>query len=202
MTDTPFTTNQPAQVKGLNGYTVKPIFTVGETIGDYAPPGILDGIGAFSLNETTVRLYVNHELGSTVGYAYTLENGTNLTGARVSYFDVDKRTLQIVDSGLAYDTIVNRAGNVVSSSAIFSATNPNGLDTPGGLSRFCSSSLFEVHQFGAGNGLADRIYFANEESGTATNDASEYAPDVQTNTLYAVPWLGHAGYENVAEIIL
>jgi hypothetical protein len=113
---------------------------------------------------------------------------------------VDKRTLQIVDTGLAYDTIVNRAGNVVSSSAIFSATNPNGLDTPGGLSRFCSSSLFEAHQFGAGNGLADRIYFANEESPTATNDASQYALDVQTNTLYAVPWLGHAGYENVAEI--
>ena len=84
MTDTPFTTNQPAQIQGLNGYTVKPIFTVGETIGDYAPPGILDGIGAFSLNETTVRFYVNHELGSTVGYAYTLENGTDLTGARVA----------------------------------------------------------------------------------------------------------------------
>ena len=42
-------TNQPAQLQGLNGYSVDPIFTVGETIvggsqGDYTPPGIIDGL--------------------------------------------------------------------------------------------------------------------------------------------------------------
>ena len=133
MANTPFDTTQPSQVKGLNGYTVDPIFTVGDKIGDYVPPGILDGIGAFSLNDTTVRLLVNHELGSTVGYEYTLKNNTKLPGARVSFFDVDKRTLQITNSGLAYDTIINRKGEVVDAAA--------DLDF-GGIQRFCSAALF------------------------------------------------------------
>jgi serralysin len=182
-----FDTAQPSQLQGLNGYTVDPIFTVGDKIGDYVPPGIPDGIGAFSLNDTTVRLYVNHEIGNTAGYQYTLENGTQLPGARVSYFDIDKRTLKVVDSGLAYDTIINRSGNEVKA--------PTDLEN-GGLNRFCSASLFEANQFGAGIGLADRIFFTGEEGSVN----SEYALDTQTNTLYALPWFGRAGFENVAEV--
>jgi hypothetical protein len=192
-----FDTNAPAQVKGLGGWTVDPIFTVGDKIGTYVPPGILDGIGAFSLNDTTVRLYVNHELGNTVGYKYSLANGTQLTGARVSYFDVDKRTFQIVDSGLAYNKVINRAGNEVKASTLFnSSTNANGLDAAAGFGRFCSASLFEANQFGAGIGLVDRIFFTGEESDNGT----EYALDTATNTLYAVPWFGRAAWENVTEL--
>jgi serralysin len=195
-----FDTAQPSQTIALNGWTVDPIFTVGEKIGDYVAPGILDGLGAFSLNNDTVRIFANHELGPTVGYKYTLQNGTQLTGARVSYFDVDKRTFQIVDAGLAYNKVINRAGNEVKSSALYSATNLNGLDSAGGLARFCSAALFEANQFGAGKGLADRTFFANEESGNNPLGSSQYAIDVATGTMYAVPWFGHAGFENVTEV--
>jgi serralysin len=187
MANTPFDTTQPSQVKGLDGYTIDPIFTVGEKIGDYVPPGILDGIGAFSLDDTTVRLLVNHELGNTVGYKYTLENGTQLPGARVSYFDVDKRTFEITDAGLAYDTIINRKGEVVDAASDLEF---------GGLARFCSAALFEAHQFGAGKGFADRIFFTGEEN----DGGSEFALDTETNTLYALPWLGRAAWENVTEL--
>ena len=108
-----FDTNQPSQIQPLEGYRVDPLFTVGETLGDYTPIGILDGTGAFSLNDTTVRVLVNHEVGNSAGYKYTLASGAELTGARISYFDIDKRTLKIVDSGLAFDTIYNRAGEEV-----------------------------------------------------------------------------------------
>jgi serralysin len=186
-----FDTTQPSQVQGLNGYTVDPIFTVGDKVGDYVAPGILDGIGAFALNDTTVRFYVNHELAnsaaSPTGYKYTLKNGTQLSGARVSFFDVDKRTFQITNAGLAYDTIINRAGKEV--------TAASDLENAG-LSRFCSASLFEANQFGAGIGLADRIFFTGEESGANT----EFALDTKNNTLYALPWFGRAGFENVAEV--
>ncbi len=187
MSNTGFDTKEPSQVQGLNGYTVDPIFTVGEKIDGYAPPGILDGIGAYLLNDTTVRLLVNHELAATEGYKYTLKNGTQLPGARVSYFDVDKRTLKIVDSGLAYDTIINRKGEVVDAATDLEF---------GGLARFCSSALFEANQFGTGIGLADRIYFAGEE----TNGGTQFALDTETNTLYALPAFGRAGWENVTEI--
>ena len=76
-----FDTIQPSQVKGLGGYTVDPIFTVGDTItgtkgalnsttaGNYTPIGILDGTGAYKLDAKTVRIFVNHEVGNTAGYA-------------------------------------------------------------------------------------------------------------------------------------
>ena len=182
-----FDTTQPSQVKGLGGYTVDPIFTVGDKIGTYVPIGILDGIGAFSLNDTTVRLYVNHEVGNTVGYKYTLANGTQLPGSRVSFFDVDKRTLQITNSGLAFDKIINRKGEVVDAASDLEYA---------GLNRFCSAALFEANQFGAGIGLADRIFMAGEEAQNGT----QFALDTATNTLYAVPWFGRAAWENVTEI--
>ena len=182
-----FDTTQPSQVKGLGGYTVDPIFTVGDKIGDYVPAGILDGIGAYSLNDTTVRLLVVNEVASTDGYKYTLKNSTQLTGARVNYFDVDKRTLQITNAGLAYDTIINRKGEVVDAAS--------DLDFAG-IQRFCSAALFEANQFGAGIGLADRIFFSGEE----TLGGTQFALDTKNNTLYAVPWFGRAGWENVTEI--
>ena len=187
MTGFTFDTNAPAQVKGLGGWTVDPIFTVGEKIGTYVPPGILDGIGAYELNSTTVRLLVNHELGSTVGYKYSLANGTQLPGARVSFFDVDKRTLQITNSGLAYDTIINRKGEVVDDASDLEF---------GGFARFCSAALFEANSFGAGKGFADRIFFTGEENSGGT----EFALDTATNTMYALPWLGRAAWENVTEL--
>jgi serralysin len=182
-----FDTTQPSQIKGLNGWTVDPLVTIGDKVGNYAPPGILDGIGAYALNDTTVRVLVNSELSNTVGYKYTLKNGTQLPGARVSYFDVDKRTFQVTNAGLAYDTIINRAGEVVDAATDLEFS---------GLNRFCSGVLVEANQFGTGNGLVDRIYFAGEE----TNNGSQFALDTKTNTLYAVPWFGRAAWENVTEI--
>jgi serralysin len=182
-----FDTAQPSQVKGLLGYTVDPIITVGDKVGNYALPGILDGIGAFALNDTTVRVFVVSELANTVGYKYKLKNGLELPGARAQYVDIDKRTLQVTDAGLAYDTIINREGKEVKA-----ATD---LDF-GGINRFCSAALFEAHQFGAGNGLTDRIFFSGEE----TLGGTQFALDIKNNTLHAVPWFGRAGWENITEI--
>jgi serralysin len=182
-----FDTTQPSQVKGLNGWTVDPIFTVGDKIGDYVPAGILDGIGAYSLDDTTVRILVVNEVASTDGYKYSLKNGTQLPGARVNYFDVDKRTFQITGAGLAHDTIINRAGEVVDAAS--------DLDF-GGIQRFCSAALFEANQFGAGIGLADRIFFSGEE----TLGGTQFALDTKTNVLHAVPAFGRAGWENVTEL--
>jgi hypothetical protein len=191
MSNISFDTNQPSQIKPLEGYRVDPLFTVGETIGDYTPIGILDGTGAFSLNDTTMRVLVNHEVGSDVGYQYTLASGAELTGARISYFDIDKRTLKIIDSGLAFDTIYNRAGEEVT------PTTP--LDTiegEFGLDRFCAANLMEAYQFGNGRGFADTIYFAGEE----TDNGTEFALNVETNELWALPWLGVAAWESVTEL--
>jgi serralysin len=182
-----FDTTQPSQVKGLNGYTVDPILTVGDKVGEYAIPGIPDGIGAFALNDTTVRVLVVSEIGNTVGYKYKLKNGLELPGARANYVDIDKRTLQVTNAGLAYDTIINREGKEVKVATDLEYS---------GINRFCSAALFEANQFGTGKGLADRIFFSGEEALGGT----QFALDIKSNTLYAVPWFGRAGWENVTEI--
>ena len=167
-----------------SGWEVQHIFTVGNKVGDYQPVGILDGAGAFELDVDTVRVLTNHELRPGLGYAYTLDNGTELRGARVSYFDIDKETLAVKSAGLAYDTIITRYGQVLDQ-----ATVDLGDSDLGDLRRLCSSAFYAAGEYG----LADDIYFTGEE----TSDGQLYAQDVANNTLYAVPATGRAAYENV-----
>ena len=86
------TLSSDSMMKGVHGWRVTPLFTVGGRLPttdrrndphQYQPVGILDGIGAFQLTVNTIRVLVNHELGKSTGYAYVLNNGTELTGARV-----------------------------------------------------------------------------------------------------------------------
>ena len=64
---------------GKNGYSTSPLFTVGEAIGDYRPPGVVDGLAAYQQNEE-VYVLANHELGVGTGgfagptYEYALKN--------------------------------------------------------------------------------------------------------------------------------
>ncbi len=45
--------NGASMADGENGWIVTPIFSVGETIDDYTPPGILDGLGAYQPSTPT-----------------------------------------------------------------------------------------------------------------------------------------------------
>lgn len=185
-----------SMVEGLDGWTVHPIFTVGESIGDYTPPGILDGLGAYKYDSNTIRVLATHELTNSAGYQYEVNDGAGgtfeMTGARVSYFDIDRATREIVDAGLAYDTIYDANGDVATDTGFLS----NDFD---GFSRFCSAALFEPEQFGRGRGLEDRIFFAGEEDGGNFNGVggAEWALDPATGEIWALPDLGRGAWENV-----
>ncbi|MDX2216196.1 MAG: DUF839 domain-containing protein [Oculatellaceae cyanobacterium bins.114] len=102
-------------------------------------------------------------------------------------FDINKSTFEITDSGLAYNRIYDRAGNIV---------NANTQLPFGSISRLCSAQLIEPNQFGNGIGLTDRIYFTGEEF----NNGTEWALDTATGDLWAAPALGAAAWENVTEL--
>jgi hypothetical protein len=195
--------NSLAMAQGIGDWTVDPVFTVGETLprtpgadADYTPPGVLDGLGAYELDADTVRVFANHELGFNRGYAYDVSNGAGstfpLTGARISYYDIDKSTRHVVAAGPAYDTIYDANGEIATDSSFLANDLP-------GFSRFCSGSLFEAAQFGGGRGLADRIYFAGEEDGGNFNPVggAEWALDPETGDFWALPDLGRGAWENV-----
>ena len=206
---TPVAADGPdSMMAGVNGWEVDPIFTVGQTIsgtsgalnpstaGDYTPPGVLDGLGAYELDDDTVRVFANHEILHFRGYPYEVSDGSGgtftMSGARISYFDIDKDTRVIVDSGLAYNTVYDPNGAVAQDLSFL----PNNL---AGFSRFCSGSLFEPHEFGRGRGLEDRIYFAGEEDGGFFSPVggAEWALDPETGNIWALPDLGRGAWENV-----
>ncbi|NJK37543.1 MAG: DUF839 domain-containing protein [Oscillatoriales cyanobacterium SM2_3_0] len=185
-----FDTTQPGQIVGLGHFDYNPVFTIGETFNSYTPPGIPDGTGAFELDEDTVRFYANHELRPDVGYTYELASGAELPGARVSYFDINKETFEVEDAGLAYDTIINRLGEVVDEASDLEF---------GGINRLCSANFIPAEQFGPGVGLVDGFFFTGEET-SAGFGGTEFALDPETNTLHALPWLGRAAWESVTEV--
>ncbi len=190
---------------GLNGYSVSsPLLTIGETIsgttgalnplsaGDYTPVGVLDGLGAYELDDDTVRVISNHELLQFRGNAFPVNDGQGgsftMTGARLSYFDIDKESRQIVDAGLAINKIYDAYGNVATDTSFL-------LDGFGGLSRFCSSSLFEAGEYG----LVDTVYFTGEEDGSNFNPVggAQWALDVETGNFWQIPFAGRGAWENV-----
>jgi hypothetical protein len=183
-----YTTPEASQVTGLDGWTPKPLFTVGEVVDGYRPPGILDGLGAQKLNKNVVRIYANHELGRTAGYVYSLANGLQLRGARISFFDVDRTTRDLCDAGLAYDRVYDRYGLPVTA-----ATQINeGASLVDGFARFCSSTFYDKGAYG----FADDIYITGEEN----DNGSQWALDVKNRTIWACPALGRGAWENVSAI--
>jgi hypothetical protein len=94
-------------------FTADVLMTTGDNIDGYRPPGIMDGMGAWDWDAQTVRLFVNHELGSKQGYTWELDNGTRMRGARISWFDIDKQTREIRAAGPAIKEIRDRRGEIV-----------------------------------------------------------------------------------------
>ncbi len=178
-----------------NGWTPIPLVTVSETVKGYTAPGILDGIAAFPRNGGFVRALVNHELSATNGYPYFLANGTSLTGARVSFFDIQRTTLKVNDAGLAYDTAYDRHGALVTSAAQINEAG----DPSRGFDRFCSSQGIEAGTYG----FVDDLYITNEETSVSFGHAhggSFWILDVAGGAIWAAPSLGRGTWENATPV--
>ena len=180
-------TDEPSQINALGDWDPIPIFTVGESINNYFPPGKLDGIGALQIDTSLVRLLINHELSDDDGYLYYLSNGTGLRGSRVSFFDLNKNTFELMDANLAYHTIIDRMGEIVTSAYQINEYEAGAFD---GLDRLCSSGFYH----GGELGLIDDIYLTGEEN----DNGQAFALDPHNNILYTVPVLGRCDFENLA----
>jgi secreted PhoX family phosphatase len=187
--------NTPTMLKG-NGWNTRALFTVSETFGTYQPAGILDGIGAFADGQNRALVLVNHELSEGNGYAYSLANGTQMTGARVSAFQVERidGCARVIDARLAYDRAYDRQGNLVVSAAQINETG----DAIDGFARFCSGQGVRAGTYG----FVDDIFFTGEETSKPfhPHGGTEWAVDVHGRAIWAVPAMGRGGWENVCAI--
>ena len=118
-----------------------------------------------------------------------------LTGARVSFIDIDRDTRKIVNSGIAYDSVFDRVGRPV--------TKANQIHEKGkafqGFSRLCSATLVESGDYG----FVDRIFFTGEEVGDPTYHpygGSLWALDVNNRAIHGVAAIGRMSFENIAPL--
>ncbi len=175
-----------------SGVAVSPLLTVGEPIdGGYRLPGVLDGTAAFALGPDRVLLLVNHELGARRGYAYELANGTELRGARVSALELDVRSRRIVGGRLAYDSVRDRRGRLVSRAAQIN----EGRGGDAGLDALCSAAGYRAGSLG----FVDDLMLTHEEASSREghpHGGSVWALDVRDRELWALPALGRGTWEN------
>ncbi|UCG73425.1 MAG: DUF839 domain-containing protein [Chromatiales bacterium] len=189
---------KPAMVKVWpdSGFELRVLFTVGDQLGDYQPPGKLDGLGAWRFNDGTVRILANHEFGASKAYPFRLANGTELRGSRISFFDLNRRTLEIEEAGLAFDSIRDRRGREVTSAAQVSERTD--VDKAG-LNALCSAAAYTAGDAG----FVDDIFFTNEEVSAREDHphgGSVWALDVAERRLWALPDLGRGSWENVTAL--
>lgn len=172
---------------GLNGTTVTTIYEFGTPVNGAYISGIPDGLGAYKAANGNLRILVNSELGPDKGFPYTLANGTQLTGGRLNYIEINNN--KPVSVGLAYDTIYDRKGQIVTNGSQINGGTTGSL----GFNRHCSANLIEADTFGKGVGFADTIFLIGEESG---NFATMQAFDPATKSIHALPDLGYGGWES------
>ncbi|MGB5952714.1 MAG: alkaline phosphatase PhoX [Ornithinimicrobium sp.] len=186
-------TDEESMLTPQAGWEVTPISTVGESYNGYTPPGILDGISVFQgqgkgKSKGRMTAYVNHELRTNVGYAYELANGTSLTGARISAYELQTKTLKVLRAELAYDTIFDVEGREVTDSDQINPVN----EGENGIGRLCSARGIAAGEYG----FVDEMHLAGEEQ----SNGVLFALDIDSEELWAVPDAGLLAWENVSPV--
>ena len=184
---------KPLPQSGFNAIT---LFTVGESIGDYRPPGVLDGTAAYPGEDGSLRIIINHELAPVAGYPYQLANDTTLTGSRISYMDLDTAAKTITAAGPAFDTVIDRNGTTVKDAQQISELL---VEDNRGLNALCSAQGYLAGEFG----FVDDLFFTHEEVSAREDHphgGSVWVLDVNARTLQAAPELGRGAWENSAAV--
>lgn len=98
-----FTTSQQSMITNLTGGSVKPIITVGDTIGDYMFESIPDGIAVAANGNGTADVFVNHET-STVPFPYSVSspanNANDMTDSLVSKLKLHQQTAGVLSASI------------------------------------------------------------------------------------------------------
>jgi hypothetical protein len=91
-----FKTARPAQLVPWapgNGVVIDPIISTGDIVGGYQMSGIPDGLGAYKTGESTIQVFMNHELEPSVApNSYS----------RVSHLTLDRKTRSVLDASYAF----------------------------------------------------------------------------------------------------
>jgi len=179
------TTVQPYAVSLTPEYVVKPILSVGDRVplasdpsGQFQMIGVPDGLGAHKAGNGCALVFMNHEVAGTVTSEPIV--GVPLhRGAFISKF-VLNAAAEVLSGDLAYETIIDPAGNALPPARVDNSTPA--------FWRFCSGTVAWLDA-----GFDRPIYFTGEENpAPSTFDGKGgLVVAVFDNTLYTLPHLGH-----------
>ena len=149
--------------------------------------GIPDGIGVMDNGDGTLRVVVNHELGTSAGDVRA--HGSK--GAYVSDLTIDKATLSVISGkdflASANDLFLASADGTSWSSGTTTA-----------FSRFCSGDLAAATAFrNSSSGYDGRIYLTGEESGAEGRAFAHVLTGSDAGKVYELASLGNLSFENV-----
>ncbi|MEP6952606.1 MAG: alkaline phosphatase PhoX [Solirubrobacteraceae bacterium] len=176
----PSTNKNPYVIPVADGVSTTSILSVGDgktADNGYRMVGIPDGLGARKSSRGTFELFMNQELGGTLG----IPRRHGQPGAFVSNYQIDRESLRVRsgrdlinppggESGLRYWDYVTQTYRATPSSGGPNPRHPGDTFEPQNapFSRFCSGTLSKEGQLynrRSGRGYDGQLYFANEENG-------------------------------------
>lgn len=175
------------------GVLTTSILTVGDSVNNkpdgtpYRMVGLPDGLGAYSNNNGTFTVLMNHELPETAG----VPRAHGQRGAFVSQWTIDQNTLQ-----------VQHGEDLIRNVHTYNpATNTYTLNDPvtSALGRLCSADLPSRTAFynpASGLGYDGRLFMNGEETGLEGRAFAHVAGGATTGTSYELPRLGKFSWEN------
>ncbi len=163
----------------------KSIISSGDAVGStFKFAGIPDGVGVID-NGTTLRVLVNHELGSTAGAV----RAHGSIGAFVSDLTIDKATLAVS----AGQDFLQSANNLYLWNG---ATWTSGTTTV--FNRFCSGDLADSSAFRFNNlGYDGRLFLTGEEAGAEGRAFAHVVTGSDQGKVYELGALGNLSFENI-----
>ena len=154
-------TAEATQVVPRNGWRAFEVIAAGANPGrdgsDWTMPGTFDGLGAQKVNDTSLRVQINHEELDGAISEVTLDLGAFSTAIENVIEQGNPGAVPFVTSARqAYRRWSADGGETWTATSDPSTT---------AFSRFCSGQSYVADTFGAGRGFADDIYITGEEIG-------------------------------------
>jgi hypothetical protein len=188
----PSSSASPYVTSTATGWSVTSILTVGDSVNNkpdgtaYRMVGIPDGLGAYSNNNGTFTVLMNHEIGATSGIA----RAHGATGGFVSEWVIRSSDLKVLNGAdLATSHLVSSG-----TGAWAPATG-----TANSFGRLCSADLAAESAFYnplTGRGTQSRIFMNGEEVGVEGRAYGFVATGSSKGTAYELPKLGKFSWEN------
>ena len=153
--------NPTPQVSGRNGWLAFEVISAGDNPGgdgfDWAMPQTFDGLGAHLPDDSTLRLYVNHEVSDATISEVDLDLASFKTAIDNTINTGNTGPVSFVRSARqAYQRWTSDGG-----SSWTSTSDPSNTS----FSRFCSGQSYLPNTFGDDRGFVDAVFMTGEEVG-------------------------------------